>query len=179
MIGWASLLQFEDNPDAGAIRLVAQVADAVELALLDQRGDLLQQGRLVDHVGDFGDDDLPAVAARLLGVRLGAQDDAAPAGGVGLEDAFATQDEAAGREVRPGDDLGQILDGGVGVVDQVDDAVAQLGEIVGRDIGRHADGDAGDSIEQQVRQPGGQDGRFVLAVVVVGPEIDRLTIDVG
>ena len=36
-------LQLDDDAHAGAVRLVAQVADAVELALLDQLGDALQQ----------------------------------------------------------------------------------------------------------------------------------------
>ena len=61
-------------PDA--VRLVAQVADAVELAFLDQLGDTLHEGRLVDLVRELGDDDLEAVAAgRLLDEGLGAHHD--------------------------------------------------------------------------------------------------------
>ena len=76
--------------------------------------------RLVDLVGQLGDDDLVAAAARrLLDERLGADDDAAAPGGVGGPDAFAAEDRAAGREVRPGDDLHQVVDGGLGIVDQV------------------------------------------------------------
>ena len=66
-------LQLDDHAHAGAVRLVAQVADAVDLAVLDQLGDALEQRRLVDLVGQLGDDDLEAIAAvRLLDEGLGA-----------------------------------------------------------------------------------------------------------
>ena len=69
-------------------------------------GDALQQGGLVDLVRQLGDDDLVAAAAgRFLDEGLGADHDAAAAGGVGGLDALAAEDRAAGREVRAGDDL--------------------------------------------------------------------------
>ena len=128
------------------------------LPSLTMLGDPLEQGGLVDLVGQLGDDDLVAAAAwRLLDEGLGPDDDAAAAGGVGGLDPLATEDRAAGREVRTGDDLHQIFDGGLGVVDQDGDGVADLVEVVRRDIGRHADGDAGAAVEQQVRQARRQD----------------------
>ena len=45
-------LALDDDAHAVAVRLVAQVGDAVDLAALDQVGDLLEQRRLVDLVGD-------------------------------------------------------------------------------------------------------------------------------
>ena len=75
-------LQLDDGAHPGAVRFVAQVADAVELAFFDQLGDALEQGGLVDLVGQLGDDDLIAVAAgRFLDERLGADHDAAATGG--------------------------------------------------------------------------------------------------
>ena len=83
-IGWASRFSSMIDAHAGAVGLVAQVADAVDLAFLDQLGDPLEQGGLVDLVGQLGDDDLvAAAAARFLDEGLGADDDAAAAGGVG------------------------------------------------------------------------------------------------
>ena len=85
---------------------------------------------------------------------------AAAPGGVGLQDALVPDDDAAGGEVRPVDEVHQVVDGdiveGVVVVDQVGDGVDQLAQIVRRDVGRHADGDARRAVEQQVGQARGQ-----------------------
>ena len=53
-------LQLDDDPHAVAVGLVADVGDALDRLLADQLGDLLDQPRLVDLVGDLGDDDLTA-----------------------------------------------------------------------------------------------------------------------
>ncbi len=47
-----------------------------------------------------------------------------------------------------------------------------------RDVGGHADGDAGAAVDQQVGELGGQNGGFLFAFVVVGLEIDRIPVDV-
>ena len=67
----------------------------------------------------------------------------------------------------------------LGVVDQRDAGVDDLAEIVRRDVGRHADRDAGRAVDQQVRDPRRQHRRFVFAAVVVRREIDRFLVDVG
>ena len=109
-------LDLDVHAHAVAVRLVAQVRDAVDLLVLDQVGDLLEQRRLVDLVGQLGDDDRDPVALDLLERALGAHDHAAAAVGVHLPDrvdrlpvaadavplALEPEDRAAGREVRPG-----------------------------------------------------------------------------
>ena len=57
-------------------------------------------------------------------------------------------------------------------------AVIGLAEIVRRNVGGHADGDAGRAIDQQVRNPGRHDRRFSLGTVVVRNEIDGVLVDV-
>ena len=56
-------LDLDVHAHAVAIGLVAQVGDAVDLLVLDEVGDLLEQGRLVHLVRQLGDDDRDAVAA--------------------------------------------------------------------------------------------------------------------
>ena len=112
-------LQLDDGSHPGAIGLVAEIADAVELALADLFGDPLQERSLVDLVWQLGDDDLVAAAAgRFLDEGLGADHDASAPGGIGRLDPFPAEDRSAGREVRAGDDLHQVLDRGLGIVDQ-------------------------------------------------------------
>ena len=116
--------------------------DALDLAGLYEGGDLLDERRLVDLVGKFVDDDLhPVGPAHRLDLGLGANDDLAAAGGVGVSNAGRTHDGPAGRKIRTLYECHQLLDRGIGVVGQVYQSVADLGRIVGRDIGSHADGD--------------------------------------
>ena len=49
------------------------------------------------------------------------------------------------------------------MVDQRDDGVDDLAQVVRRDVGRHADRDAGGAVDQQVREARRQDGRLLLA----------------
>ena len=172
-------LELDEHAHAGAVGFVAQVGDAVDLPFLDQLGDPLEQVGLVDLVGELGDDDLEPVAARrLFNECFGADDDAAATGGVGGLDALSPEDGAAGREVGAFDDLPEFLEGGFRVVDQEGDRIADLDQVVGRDVGCHADGDAGRSVDEQVGQPGGQDPRLLERGVVVGGEVDGLLVDV-
>ena len=110
---------------------------------------------------------------------LGAQGDLAAAGRVGRAHTGAPHDDAAGREVRALDVGHQLLQAGVGIIQQAADAVDDLAQVVRRDVGRHADRDAGRAVDQKVREAAGQNHRLLQAVVIVWPEINRLFIDVG
>ena len=82
-------LELDDEAHARAVRLVAQVADLRDLLGLHEIDDVLDQRGAVDLVRQLGDDDGAPVALDLLGVRLGADADAAAAGAVGLLEAAA------------------------------------------------------------------------------------------
>ena len=84
---------------------------------------------------------------------------------------------AAGREIRARHDVDQLLDAGIGILDQMQRGVAQFGGIVRRDRGRHADRDAGRAVGQQVREGAGQDDRLVVLAVIGVAEIDRVLVD--
>ena len=47
--------QFDDDAHSMAIAFIANVTDAFEALLVDQLGDLFDQARLVDLIGNFGD----------------------------------------------------------------------------------------------------------------------------
>ena len=132
--------------------------------------------RLVGHLGD--DDLVAAAAALLLDLGHGPQADRALAGAVGVEDPLAAHDQRAGGEVGALDELHEVVGGGVGVVDQVDGGVDDLAQVVGRDVGGHAHGDALAAVDQQVREPrpGARAARLELARVVV-VEVDGVLVD--
>ena len=61
---------------------------------------------------------------------LGTHGNGAAAGLVALLNAGAAHDDGAGGEVRTGHDLHELVDGGVGVVDQVAGGLDRLGEVM-------------------------------------------------
>ncbi len=63
-VGDGVALQLDDDAHAVAIGLVAQIADALDALLAHQLGDLLDQRRLVDLIGDLGDDQRLAILAQ-------------------------------------------------------------------------------------------------------------------
>ena len=75
---------------------------------------------------------------------------------IGRADALAAEDDAAGREIRARNDVDEFVDGERGIVDQRDAGVDHLAEIVRRNVGRHADGDAAGAVDQQVGKFGRQ-----------------------
>ena len=70
---------------------------------------------------------------------------------IGGADALAAEDDAAGGEVRPRHVLHQRCQRQRRIIQQRDARVDGLGEVVRRDVGRHADRDAGLPVDQQVR----------------------------
>ncbi len=177
-----SPLQLHHDAHPLAVALVPQVADLVQLAASGQLRDALQQGALVQLVGDLGDDDAEAAVAHLLDPGFGPDDELAPACGEGVADPLRAQDDAPGGEVRPlhhGHELVQAdLVAPLPVVDDVGHRVGDLRQVVGRDVGGHAHRDAGAAVEQQVGDGRGQDLGLLEAVIEVGPPVHRIHVDV-
>ena len=157
---------------------VADVADQRQLLLVEQFGDLLDQPRLLHQPGNFGDDHDPGAARALFLAPFGAGAERAAPGHVGFGDALlGIDDDAAGREIRTLDPFQQRLRLGVGLVDQMQRGVAQLGGVVRRDRGRHADRDALRAVGEQVREAAGQHDRLFRLAVVIGAELDAVLVD--
>ena len=131
-------------------------------------------------VGQFIDDDgLFAAVVVGLDVGFGADVDAAAPAFVGFADAFSAVNQRAGGEVGAGQVAHQGAGVGIGVVKQVQTGVERFAEVVRRHVGRHADGDAGAAIDEQVGDARRQHGRLLLAAVVVRRKIHGFFFDVG
>ena len=176
---------FEDDDEALARApggLVADVGDPLDLAVAHQLRDLVGQVVGVDLVGELGDHQALA-ALDLLDADDGALGDGAASRAVGVLDALVAQDGGAGGEVGAGDEfeerLQQFLAGGSGVVEGPLDAAGQLAQVVRGDARGHADRDALGPVGQQIGEAGGQDGRLLVAPVVVVLEVDALLVDVA
>ena len=99
-------------------------------------------------------------------------------GAVGLANATHAIDDAGGGEVRPRHQFHQLIDTYLGALDHRQTGGDDLPQVMGRDVGRHAHGDTGGAVDQQVGEARRQDRRLLLGLVVVGDEIDRLLVQV-
>ena len=115
----------------------------------------------------------------LLEMRARAHRQPAATGLVGGDDLLRAVDDAGGREIRARHVLHQPGERQRRIVDQRQQRVGDLGQVVRRNVGRHADRDAGGAVDQQVRNARRQHRRLVLGLVVVGDEVDRFLVDVG
>ena len=86
-------------------------------------------------------------------------------------------DDAAGREIRSRHEVEEVVALGIGMLDQMERGVAQLGGIVRRNGGRHADRDALRAVGEQVRERARQHDRLVFGAVIGRAEIDRVLVD--
>jgi hypothetical protein len=179
-LGHLAALELDHDAHAVLVRLVAQLRYAVDLLVAHQVGDALEQPRLVHLVGQLGHDDgLAAALVQFLEARARAHREAAAAALVGRGDLLRTVDDAGGGEVRTRHVLHQAGERDRRIIQQRHAGIDDLAEIVRRDVGGHADGDARGAVDQQVRHPCGQHRRLLLALVVIRREVDGLAVDVG
>ena len=127
---------------------------------LDQVGDMLDQARLVDLIGQFGDDDGVLAVVHRLDLQLRLHDDAPAPGAIGLSRALRAEDQAGGRKVGAGNELHQVVRRGFGMIERIEAGVHDFAQVVRRDAGAHADGDAFAAVAEEVRELARQDDRF-------------------
>jgi len=102
-----------------------------------------------------------------------AQAERAAPGGIGIADRlFAVDDLTTRREVRPLEYLHQAFVLDMWVVDQLERRVDHFGDIVRRDVRRHADGDPTRAISEQVWKQPRHQLWFLLFAVVGRDEVD-------
>ncbi len=114
----------------------------------------------------------------VLHLGAGPHVNAAAPGAVGFDDAGPAVDDAGGGKIRPGDVLHQPVDADVRIVDQREAGVDDLPQVVRRNVGGHAHGDARGAVDQQVRHPGGHHVRHAQGVIVVRHEVDSFLVEI-
>src|ERR1700722_2406482 len=176
--GLLAALQFKDDAHAVAIAFVANFGEAFQSLFVHQAGRRFDQARLVHLVRNFCNDDGLAILAELLDGGFGAQLERASALGEVIEDALTSQNKSAGGEIRPLHQVHDFAQMRFGLLHQKNGGVDNLGDIVRRDIGGHADRDAGRSINQQVRNTRRQNFGLHAPLIEIGPEIDGFLIQI-
>ena len=141
---------FQNDAHVGR-RFVADVGEQRQLAEREQLRRFLNQARLLDVIGNFVHHDLVLTMFQPLDLPPGAQAKSAAARPVGIDDGrLGLNQDAAGGKIGPGNKVDQFVEGRLGALDQVPQRIAQFTHIMGRDAGRHADGDADGAVGQQI-----------------------------
>ena len=176
-VGIEPVLHLDHQAGAvGPVRQVLHVGDALHLAAGHQVLDLLDHPFRTHQVGQFGDHDALTPGVHLLDPGGGPDPERALAGVVRVADAVQADDLAAGGQIGTGNEPHQLLDLGVGVLDQVPERLHHLDQVVRRAVGGHPDGDAAGPVDQQVRKGGRQHHRLGVLAVVVRLEVDGVLV---
>ena len=172
-------LQLHHDPHSVAVALVADVADLFNRLFVHQLGDAFDQPRLVHLVGNLGDDDRLALLGQVLALHLGPHQEAAASRAVRLVQSLASVDKPGGGEVRPLHDGQNLFQLRLRFFHQQNRRRHNLGQVVRRNVGGHAHGDAVRAVDQQRRNARRQHRRLHRRVVEVGDEVHRVLVDVG
>ncbi|OIQ73276.1 hypothetical protein GALL_450880 [mine drainage metagenome] len=179
-LGHLAALEFDDHAHSGLVGLVLDMADALDLFLLHQFGDALEQGALVDLIGKLVDDDgLTLALFQVFDVAARAHHHPAAPGAIRVAHTGGAVDDARSREVWRGYALHQFFNGRIRVAQQMQAGVEHFTQVVRRNVGRHAHGDARRTVDEEVGQTRWQQQRFLLRSIVVRTEIDCLLVDIG
>ena len=108
----------------------------------------------------------------------GTDNDLAPSGGVGGTDAAASHNDAPGGEVGSLDIFHQVRQLRLGIVQHADAGVDDLGQVMGRDIGRHTYCNAGGAVYQQIGETAGQHPGLLPGLVKVGVPVHGVLFNV-
>ena len=145
----------EFDLDAGfLVGEVAHPGDAGEGFLVHQLRDARLEHGAVHPVGNLADDDHRFAVLVFLDLHLAAQAHGAAPGAEIILDATDAAHLAGDREIGSLDVLHQAGEVDVRIVDHRADAVDDLAEVVRGEVRRHADGDAGAAVDQEVRESG-------------------------
>src|SRR3989344_1531738 len=134
------LLEFDDDTDAFAVGLVADIRNTLDDLVVHKLCHLLDHRGLIHLVRDLGDADLVPSALVLFDFRLPAHDHRPPPGQVCLCNGSDIVHDAPRGEVRPLHVLEEVIHRGLGSVYHMHGGIHHLAEVVRRDVRGHAHG---------------------------------------
>ena len=137
----------DDDTHTRSARFVAHIGDALDLLFLNEVSNALAKKALVNAVGDLGNDDAVLI---LLHRSAGSDHNSASARGISLDYAVLAVDYRVCGEIGTLDELHKLGNGALGILHSVYSRVDDLTQVVGRDIGRHTDGDTHRAVYKKI-----------------------------
>src|SRR5262249_52982306 len=148
--------------------LIADIGNVVDGLVEDEVGNALLQRRLVYLVRDLGDDDGLTVFREVLDRSLGAHGETPASVFVGVENPRLAMNDPRRREVRTFYDFQNLRQRGRRIVNQGDGRIHDFGQVVRRNIGRHAHRDSTRTVDQQIGNARRQNHRLTGRFIEIG-----------
>ena len=172
-VGVAAVI--DNYPHSVPSGLVADIRDALDALVLDERRHRLDEHTLVHLIRYLGDDDTVLL---FLDIALRADHDSSASGRVRLIYAVRAVKSRRGREIRSFYELHEVPHRAVRVLHLIYRSVDDLAEVVRRDICRHTDSDTDRAVHEQVRETRREYSRLFQAVIEVRVEVDDVLVDI-
>ncbi len=157
---------------------VGHVCDAGQALGLHSILDLLDHALRADLIRQLGHHESGATRSEGFDRHLAAHLERAATLRIRVLDSVQTHHDAPGGEVRAGHEVHQLVDRGVGMLEQMNRCRDDLDEVVRRHIRRHAHRDARRTVDQQIRVRRRQHGGLAELPVVVRDEVDDVLVEV-
>ena len=177
-VGNGAALEVNDHAYALAVRFVAQVGDAVNLAVVDQSRDFFHQRAFVEPKGNLADNNALRALFAVFNLYAPAHLNRAAPGMVGIVQAFARVNIPSGGKVRAFHIVHEVVNTALRVVEQELQGIAQFAQVVGRNIGGHTHGNTRAAVEQQVGNLARHDRGFLKGIIVVGAKIYGVLVQI-
>jgi len=181
--GLRAALEFNDDAHPCTVGLIAHVRNSVKPTFAVESRDTFDQAGFVQLVRYLLDDDGKTSVADLFDRGSAAHGKVTASGAVSLANALTAHNNAAGGEVRSGNELHQVFHADlVKLVKTVDEQIEgshQFAQIVRGNVGSHANRDAVGTVHQQVGSACWQNLRFLERAVKVVEKVNRVFIQVG
>ena len=172
-------LELNHQTHARLVGFVLNVRNAFELFLMHQLSDTLLQRLFIHLIRQLiHDDGLALAAINVFKMHLGTHHHAPTPCAEGLPHAARAIDNATRGEIGRRHDLNQLVNARIRVFQQMQASINHFIEVVRRNVGGHAHGDACGAVNQQIREFRRQHQRLFFRAVVVGAEIDRFLVNV-
>ena len=178
-LGICIFFQFYNHTDAFTVGFIPQVRNAFYTLVLDQLSNRFHQPGLIDAIGDFGCYNAGSAMGHFFKMGTGTHFQLAPTGGISSTNTAASHNQTAGWEIRSFDVLTDFIQTCFRIVNDMADAVNHFGQVMGRHVGSHTDGNAGGAVDQHTGETGGQNGRFLTVIIEVRHELDGILVNIG
>ena len=173
----AVLADINDDPQTFSVGFITNIQNAVDFLAQTDLIHLFDQIGLDDFIRHFGYDNLIAGTA-LQDFCFSTDYDSAVPSFKRLLNAFRTLNDAAGRKIRPRNQLHYFFKRAVRVMKPVDCRIDRFREIVRRHICRIACRNTGRTIYQHDRKRNRQYGRFIFRIIKVRCHFNGVFIEV-
>ncbi|OPZ46606.1 MAG: hypothetical protein BWY95_01699 [Bacteroidetes bacterium ADurb.BinA104] len=177
-VGRHLLLENYHNPHPCSVRLVIDIGDSFKLLVVDKVSYPPDHVSLVDHVGNFSDDNTLSSRMGQFNLRLGPDNYPSPAGFISLSYPLLAIDYTPCRKVRSLDMVHQPLGGNFRVINVSCNGINCFREVMWRHVGCHAHGNTSSSVDQKGWYPGGQHCRLLQRVIKIGLEVNSFLFNV-